>query len=114
MPLYELFAIAKPRLGNAALGDMMRAFSRVVLDQVRRWVAWQGSSWARSGGSSPPCMMGPAGLAPEPCSTTARLLLAQGGVITDLKSFGERRLAYDIRKRGERHNEVRSCPWVWG
>lgn len=28
------------------------------------------------------------------------------GVITDLKSFGERRLAYDIRNSGNRFSEV--------
>ena len=54
MPLYELFAIAKPRLGNAALGDMMRAFSRVVLDQVRRWGPGKSVPGPAAVGAGPP------------------------------------------------------------
>lgn len=33
-------------------------------------------------------------------------VLNQGGVVTDIKSFGEQPLAYDIRKPGSKHSEV--------
>ena len=36
-----------------------------------------------------------------------RAVLDKGGVITDIKSFGEQKLAYDIRRPGEVHREVR-------
>lgn len=61
--LYELFCLAKPRLGQPQLAEVIKAVSTRVLEQ--------------------------------------------GGVITDIKSFGERPLAYDVRKPGERHSEVR-------
>ncbi|KAL4853681.1 37S ribosomal protein MRP17 [Chlorella vulgaris] len=54
MPLYELFAVAKPALGQAAIGSMMKAVASKVMEQ--------------------------------------------GGVVTDLRSYGERKLAYDIRQ----------------
>ncbi|GAB4818326.1 hypothetical protein N2152v2_005372 [Parachlorella kessleri] len=60
--LYELFALAKPRLAKAQLGEIMKAASRAVLDH--------------------------------------------GGVITDLKSFGDQPLAYDIRKPGAKYGEA--------
>lgn len=63
MPLYELFCLARPRLGKSQLADIIKLAGRTVLDK--------------------------------------------GGVITDVKSFGEQRLAYEIRKPGERHSQVR-------
>lgn len=63
MPLYELFAIAKPALPKEALADIMRAIGRQVM--------------------------------------------AEGGVVTDIRSYGQRKLAYDIRQPGARYNEVR-------
>lgn len=62
MPLYELFAVAKPRLPKQQLADIMRAIGQTVMDQ--------------------------------------------GGVVTDIKSYGERKLAYDIRQPGVRYSEV--------
>ncbi len=62
MPLYELFCLAKPRLGKAVLGDIIKLAARTVLDK--------------------------------------------GGVITDIKSFGEQKLAYEIRRPGEKYEEV--------
>lgn len=62
MPLYELFALAKPGLGKAQLAQIMRAVGSQVLEA--------------------------------------------GGIITDLRSYGERRLAYDIRQPGARYREV--------
>jgi small subunit ribosomal protein S6 len=62
MPLYELFCLAKPRLGKAVLGDIIKLAGRTVLDK--------------------------------------------GGVITDVKSFGEQKLAYEIRRPGEKYEEV--------
>ena len=35
-----------------------------------------------------------------------RTVLDKGGVITDVKSFGERKLAYEIRRPGEKYDEV--------
>ena len=35
-----------------------------------------------------------------------RKVLDKGGVITDVKSFGEQRLAYEIRRPGEKYEEV--------
>jgi small subunit ribosomal protein S6 len=63
MPLYELFALARPQLSKAQLGGIIKQVSTIVLDS--------------------------------------------GGVLTDLKSFGERRLAYEIRKPGAKFSEVR-------
>ena len=34
-------------------------------------------------------------------------ILDKGGVMTDIKSFGTRTLAYEFRKPGEKHYEVR-------
>jgi small subunit ribosomal protein S6 len=65
MPLYELFAVAKPRLPKAQLADIMRAIGKTVMDQ--------------------------------------------GGVVTDIKSYGDRRLAYDIRQPGARYSEVNAA-----
>jgi small subunit ribosomal protein S6 len=64
MPLYELFAVAKPRLPKAQLASILKAVGQTVMDS--------------------------------------------GGVVTDIKSYGDRRLAYDIRQPGERHSEVGS------
>lgn len=64
MPLYELFCLARPRLGNAQLAEIIKLAGRTVLDK--------------------------------------------GGVITDVKSYGEQELAYEIRKPGERHTHVSS------
>jgi small subunit ribosomal protein S6 len=36
-----------------------------------------------------------------------RTVIGKGGVITDVKSFGEQPLAYEIRKSGELHSLVR-------
>lgn len=36
-------------------------------------------------------------------------VMDQGGVVTNITSYGERRLAYDIRRPGERHSEVRAA-----
>jgi small subunit ribosomal protein S6 len=33
-----------------------------------------------------------------------------GGVVTDIKSYGTRELAYEIRKAGETHKQVRAVP----
>jgi small subunit ribosomal protein S6 len=63
MPLYELFAVAKPALGKAAIGSMMKAVASKVMEQ--------------------------------------------GGVVTDLRSYGERKLAYDIRQPNVRFAKVR-------
>ena len=63
MPLYELFALAKPALAQPQLAEIIKAASQAVF--------------------------------------------AQGGVLTDIKSFGQRPLAYDIRKPGEKYSEVR-------
>lgn len=38
--------------------------------------------------------------------TASQAVLAKGGVLTDIKSFGQRPLAYDIRKPGERYAEA--------
>ncbi|KAL4442448.1 hypothetical protein ABPG77_005032 [Micractinium sp. CCAP 211/92] len=62
MPLYELFAIAKPAVGKAALAEMMRAVGSTVMQQ--------------------------------------------GGVVTDIMSYGQRKLAYDIRQPGSRYGEA--------
>ncbi|PSC75436.1 mitochondrial ribosomal S6 [Micractinium conductrix] len=64
MPLYELFAVAKPRLagGQRALVEIMKA----VGTQIQ----------------------------------------AANGVITDIKYYGERPLAYDIRQPGARYSEA--------
>lgn len=62
MPLYELFALAKPAVGKAALAEMMRAVGSTVMQQ--------------------------------------------GGVVTDIMSYGQRKLAYDIRQPGSRYSEV--------
>lgn len=35
---------------------------------------------------------------------TGRIILSHNGVITDVKSFGEKKLAYCIRRPGERHS----------
>jgi small subunit ribosomal protein S6 len=59
MPLYELFCLARPRLGKAALAEIIRGAGNAVL--------------------------------------------ARGGVVTDVKSFGEQPLAYEIRRPGARH-----------
>jgi small subunit ribosomal protein S6 len=68
MPLYELFCLAKPRLGKAVLSDIIKLAGRTVLDK--------------------------------------------GGVITDVKSFGEQKLAYEIRRPGEKYEEVSArCPF---
>ena len=40
---------------------------------------------------------------------TGRIVLQQNGVITDVKSFGEKKLAYCIRRPGERH----STAFLW-
>ena len=37
----------------------------------------------------------------------ARTVLDKGGLLTDVKSFGERELAYEIRKPGAKYNEVK-------
>lgn len=66
MPLYELFCLAKPRIGKQALADIIKLAGRTVLDK--------------------------------------------GGVITDVKSFGEQKLAYEIRKPGAKFEEVRRRP----
>lgn len=39
--------------------------------------------------------------------TLGKQVMDQGGVVTAITSYGERRLAYDIRRPGERHAEVR-------
>ena len=39
-----------------------------------------------------------------------RTVLDKGGVITDVKSFGEQKLAYEIRRPGEKYEEVRPQP----
>lgn len=39
----------------------------------------------------------------------SRSVLDNGGILTDIKSFGERPLAYDIRKPGGKFSEVRCC-----
>ena len=39
--------------------------------------------------------------------TAAAAVLDKGGVLTDIKSFGETPLAYEIRRPGLRMNEVR-------
>ncbi|KAL4447863.1 hypothetical protein ABPG75_005082 [Micractinium tetrahymenae] len=62
MPLYELFALAKPAVGKAALAEMMRAVGSTVMQQ--------------------------------------------GGVVTDIMSYGQRKLAYDIRQPGSRYSEA--------
>jgi small subunit ribosomal protein S6 len=36
----------------------------------------------------------------------SQIVLRHSGVITDIKSFGEQRLAYEIRRPGERHSEA--------
>ena len=40
----------------------------------------------------------------EVMKNTGRIVLQQNGVITDVKSFGEKKLAYCIRRPGERHS----------
>ena len=69
--LYELFAVAKPRLagGQRALVEIMKA----VGTQIQ----------------------------------------AANGVITDIKYYGERPLAYDIRQPGARYSEVRAGHQQW-
>lgn len=42
----------------------------------------------------------------EMISLAGRAVLQHGGVITDIKSFGEQKLAYDIRKPGEVFDKV--------
>lgn len=37
-----------------------------------------------------------------------RTVLDKGGVITDIKSFGDQSLAYEIQRPGERHSHVGS------
>lgn len=36
----------------------------------------------------------------------SQVVLRHSGVITDIKSFGEQKLAYEIRRPGERHSEA--------
>lgn len=36
-------------------------------------------------------------------------VMEHGGVVTDIRSYGERRLAYDIRQPGSRFSEVRAA-----
>jgi small subunit ribosomal protein S6 len=43
--------------------------------------------------------------------SASRVVLDHGGIITDIKSFGDQPLAYDIRKPGTKFGEVRSA-WV--
>eukprot|EP00887_Chlorella_sp_A99_P007142 scaffold2.g7142.t1 len=38
--------------------------------------------------------------------TASRSILANGGVLTDVKSFGQSPLAYDIRRPGEKYSEA--------
>lgn len=44
----------------------------------------------------------------EVIKLAGRIVLNHGGVITDVKSFGEQQLAYEIRRPGEKHHAVRS------
>lgn len=37
-----------------------------------------------------------------------RKVIDEGGVLTDIKYFGEQPTAYEIRKPGEKYSEVRS------
>lgn len=41
--------------------------------------------------------------------SAASAVLSKGGVLTDIKSYGERELAYEIRRPGMKLNEVCSC-----
>ena len=46
--------------------------------------------------------------------TSASAVLQRGGILTDIKSFGERELAYEIRRPGLRMKEVRNICIVCG
>ena len=63
MPLYSMFCMAKPAIGRAAVGSMMRLAGTTVLNK--------------------------------------------GGVLTDIVSFGQQDLAYDIRNQGVKYSQVR-------
>ena len=62
MPLYSMFCMAKPAVGRAAVGSMMRLAGNTVLEK--------------------------------------------GGVLTDIVSFGQQDLAYDIRNQGVKYSQV--------
>ena len=66
MPFYELFAVAKPALGKAAIGSMMKAVASKVMEQ--------------------------------------------GGVVTDIRAYGQRKLAFDLRLPNLRFSEVGAPP----
>ncbi len=65
MPLYSMFCMAKPAIGRAAVGSMMRLAGTTVL--------------------------------------------SKGGVLTDIVSFGQQDLAYDIRNQGVKYSQARGC-----
>ena len=60
-----MFCMAKPAIGRAAVGSMMRLAGTTVLNK--------------------------------------------GGVLTDIVSFGQQDLAYDIRNQGVKYSQVRGC-----
>lgn len=47
----------------------------------------------------------------ELLKTAASAVFNGGGVVADLKSFGERRLAYDVREAGNKWSEVSNVPF---
>lgn len=59
------------------------------------------------------CMSRPALLrsdASQLLRSAASAVLSRGGLLTDIKSFGDRELAYEIRRPGMKLNEVRYMP----
>lgn len=59
------------------------------------------------------CLAKPALTKPQLASmmtNIGKMVFSSGGVVTDVRSFGAQGLAYEIRRPGERYNEVRpSC-----
>lgn len=88
--MYELFVLTKNSLSTAALKTLMRNTGRVILSSSS-----ESSLGARSE------------LEASTASTSATAVPpstpALGGVIMDVKYFGEQNLAYTIRRPGERH-----------
>ena len=58
------------------------------------------------------CLAKPALTKPQLASmmtNIGKMVFSSGGVVTDVRSFGAQGLAYEIRRPGERYNEVRPC-----
>ena len=89
-PLYEMFCVVTPRLGAAGVQDTLLKCGRRILAPAAAAAATAG---AAAGGETAEATNG-------------------GGVVTEVSSFGQKKLAYELRERSATFTGKHANGWL--